>query len=184
MAEVGAHGEQDLEVGVAHRATQLGGLVVGVEHGTTTAPMRVAANQPRTHSGLFGASSPTWVPLPTPEASRPLASSRRPVHRLGVGEALVTEDHEGAVGRLLRADRAAASPLVGVKGGKCTVRVTGIALPLDRRAGRLADHAARIHDVTEMSRTGLRDVHEPAEVAAHDLGDVVGAAGRRARRRS
>ena len=50
-------------------------LVENVLSGSATAPMRVAASHPITKAEPFGCSRPTWVPLPAPAASRPLASA-------------------------------------------------------------------------------------------------------------
>ena len=60
------------------------GAVEKVLSGTAIAPIRAAARNATTKSAPFGYSSPTRVPLPAPQASRPLASSGRSSVRVGV----------------------------------------------------------------------------------------------------
>ena len=98
MAEVAVDGEQHLDVGVAQHPAQLRGLGVGVEQRDHARRSAWPPASRRSSSGLFGASSPTRVPLP--DARRQQAPGQRAPScalGLGVGEALVAEDGERLV---------------------------------------------------------------------------------------
>src|SRR6185503_3126843 len=89
---------------------------------TATAPMRVMENHPTTQSGLFGASRPTWLPLPTPEASSPFAS-RAERSSTSAYETRWSSSTRKVLSPNRSADERVSSPLVGRYGGNDGDRV-------------------------------------------------------------
>ena len=122
--------------------------------GTSTAPAWNRPSTATTHSALLNAQMATRSPGSMPDATSAAPNVRACVEQLGVGQPGVAVDDGGLL----------AEP-VGGGGGH-------------RRDARQPLPPAR------SSQDRVLDVHQPGEVAAHDLADGLVGEARRARRRS